>query len=177
MSQRNSEYARQPRDLYETPHWVTEALIPHIRNITSVWEPACGSGKITDVLAAYDKDVVSTDIETGYDFLKMPNETSAAIITNPPFLLAEKFINHALSLTAREKGIVIMLLPINFDAAKGRNYLFGACQPFRKKIILTRRIVWFKRVDGIREAPSENHAWYVWDWKHSGPPTIAYHYE
>ena len=29
MSQRNSEYDRKERDLYETPAWVTEALLHH----------------------------------------------------------------------------------------------------------------------------------------------------
>ena len=27
---------------------------------------------------------------------------------------------------------------------------------------MRKRIVWFERDDGIREAPKENHAWFVW---------------
>jgi len=30
MSQRDSGYERKERDLYETPAWVTEAVIPHL---------------------------------------------------------------------------------------------------------------------------------------------------
>jgi hypothetical protein len=30
MSQRESGYERKERDLYETPEWVTEALLPHL---------------------------------------------------------------------------------------------------------------------------------------------------
>ena len=30
MSQRESGYERIDRDLYETPEWVTEALLPHL---------------------------------------------------------------------------------------------------------------------------------------------------
>jgi hypothetical protein len=30
MSQRDSGYERKERDLYETPAWVTEALLPHL---------------------------------------------------------------------------------------------------------------------------------------------------
>ena len=36
MSQRHSGYVRKERDLYETPEWVTEALIPHLRGIRMV---------------------------------------------------------------------------------------------------------------------------------------------
>lgn len=44
MSQRDSGYERKERDLYETPEWVTLALVPHLRRaINSVWEPAAAS--------------------------------------------------------------------------------------------------------------------------------------
>jgi len=38
-------------------------------------------------------------------------------------------------------------------------------------LVLTRRIVWF---EAPKAAPSFNHAWYIWDWKHVGPPVLAY---
>jgi len=41
--------------------------------------------------------------------------------------------------------------------------------------VLTRRIVWFVEADGKPKAsPSFNHAWFLWDWQHAGPPVIAY---
>ena len=43
MSQRESGYQRKPLDQYETPGWVTLALIPHLPEfIGKIWEPACG---------------------------------------------------------------------------------------------------------------------------------------
>jgi hypothetical protein len=54
------------------------------------------------------------------------------------------------------------LLPADFGSAKTRTRFFGDCAAFLAKIVLTRRIVWFNRSDGIREAPKENHAWCVW---------------
>jgi hypothetical protein len=59
---------------------------------------------------------------------------------------------------------------------KGRSWreprpLFGGCPQFAKKLVLTKRIVWF---DGPKAAPSFNHAWYLWDWQHSGLPVLAY---
>jgi hypothetical protein len=64
-----------------------------------------------------------------------------------------------------------MLLRTDFDHAASRRHLFSECPAFATKVVLTKRIVWF---DGPKAAPSFNHAWYIWDWKHRGSPTLAY---
>jgi hypothetical protein len=38
-------------------------------------------------------------------------------------------------------------------------------------VVLTKRIKWF---EGSKGQPSFNHAWFIWDWKHEGAPTLAY---
>ncbi len=172
MSQRDSGYARQERDLYETPEWVTLALLPHLSRPMSIWEPACGSGKMASALGKGSHRVKSTDISSGYDFLTINwmDGFVDAIITNPPYELATEFIDHALALTA-PTGIVGMLLRTDFDHAKTRSSQFGECAAFSKKVVLTKRIKWFEDSKG---SPSFNHAWFIWDWKHQGPPTLAY---
>jgi hypothetical protein len=53
MSQRESGYERKALDQYETPPWVTLALVPHLPEITgAVWEPACGGNKMVAALRA-----------------------------------------------------------------------------------------------------------------------------
>ena len=178
MSQRDSGYLRKERDLYETPEWVTHALIPHLpRRPVTVWEPACGSGKMQDPLTALGFDTFGTDIALGSDFLfetKIPAGADA-IITNPPYELGTEFCEHALRLMEPVGGLVAMLLRTDFDHAKGRSYLFRDCPAFAKKVVLMKRIVWFTEANGKPKAsPSFNHAWQIWDWKHEGPPTIAY---
>jgi hypothetical protein len=64
-----------------------------------------------------------------------------------------------------------MLLRTDYDHAVTRQQLFRDCPQFAKKLILTRRIVWFA---GPKAAPSFNHAWFIWNWKHQGSPTLAY---
>jgi len=65
VSQRNSGYERKERDLYETPPWVTEALLPHAQSINGdIWEPAAGSGKMVRVLAKH-RMVFAGDISEG----------------------------------------------------------------------------------------------------------------
>jgi len=174
MSQRDSGYARQERDLYETPEWVTAALLPHIKDRINgpIWEPAAASGNMVRALEPLGWPVLGTDIATGDDFLT----TSKAgfdfdfIITNPPYESAQAFIQHAINLTMTD-GLVAMLLRTDFDHAKSRANLFRLSPRFAKKVVLTKRIQWFADSTG---SPSFNHAWFIWDWRHKGAPTLAY---
>jgi len=173
VSQRDSGYERKERDLYETPEWVTDCVIDYIDVNRRVWEPACGSGKMVRALGKHGIDAYATDIDTGDDFLKstrMPDD-AIAIITNPPYDLAREFIEHALVRTKVVRGVVAMLLRTDYDHAKTRQHLFGECPQFWHKVVLTKRIKWFEDSKG---SPSFNHAWFIWDWKHQGAPTLAY---
>lgn len=177
MSQRNSEYERKPHDLYQTPHWCTEVLLAHLPEPSGlIWEPACGDGQMVNVLKGRT-DVIATDITRGSDFLlaKSAHPDISEIITNPPYgsrgTLAHKFIRHALALTKAQRGKVAMLLRVDFDSAKTRSDVFGNHPAFARKIVLRKRIQWFGKG---KNGSSENHAWFVWDWSHSGSPTIGY---
>lgn len=173
MSQRDSGYERKERDLYETPAWVTMALVPHLpRHPNVIWEPACGSGKMVRALEEAGFNVCGTDIEDCNDFL-LPNSTdgAAAIVTNPPYEFATEFVEKALWHTSYVDGFVAMLLRTDFDHAKTRARLFAESRAFSKKVVLTKRIKWFEDSKG---QPSFNHAWFIWDWKHQGAPTLAY---
>jgi hypothetical protein len=174
MSQRSSGYKRKKNDEYFTPAWVTRALLCHIpKRIEFVWEPASGKGAIAKVLSEIGRiEVIISDLALGRDFIRITDDVQA-VITNPPFKLAREFIEHALAVTKRKRGFVAMLLATDFDHAKTRRALFD-CPQFSKKLILTKRIVWF---EPMIASPSSNHAWFIWDWRHKGPPTIAYHYE
>lgn len=175
MSQRDSGYERHERDLYETPPWVTLALIPHLptrlKPGMSVYEPAAGSGKMLRVLADVGFVVDADDISDGGDFLECIRTNYSAIITNPPYDIAVEFIDRAIRLQKAEAGLVAMLLRTDFDHARTRSRLFGDCPSFAKKVVLTKRIKWFE--DG-KGSPSFNHAWFIWDHQHEGPPTLAY---
>lgn len=173
MSQRGSGYERKERDLYETPEWVTEALLPHLTDTGDIWEPAAGSGKMLFVLAKRAM-VYASDISEGQDFLlfkERPAPGLFSIVTNPPYELAREFIEHALKLVRDINGTVAMLLRTDFDHANGRRHLFADHPAFAKKVVLTRRIVWF---EGPKAAPSFNHAWFIWDWSNDTPPVLAY---
>lgn len=174
MSQRSSGYDRKDRDLYETPQWVTDVLLRFLPNNLRIWEPAAGSGKMADALALRGHDVVRTDLSTGQDFLSpdLPAPFGIdGVVTNPPFNLAQQFIERSLNVTQSNGGFVAMLLRTDFDHAKTRQHLFGRCKQFCDKIVLTKRIVWFEKPGA---APSYNHAWFIWNWKNENLPKIRY---
>lgn len=180
MSQRDSGYERRERDLYETPEWVTKAVIDYVDTNRVVWEPASGSGKMIKVLRAHGMKVYGTDIESGNDFLSFESRRDpeiTCIITNPPYVLAQEFIEHALKLMETVEDqvwTVAMLLRTDFDHAKTRRHLFDDCPQFAKKLVLTKRIQWFEDSTG---SPSFNHAWFIWFGCHEGPPVLAYDFQ
>ena len=180
MSQRDSGYARKELDLYETPPWVTAALRPYLVGARLIWSPAAGNGAMVKVMHAWpDVKVRGTDIKDGLDFLGaisvLKENPCDTIICNPPYSMAQSFIERALQITRPMRGRVCMLLRVDYDSAKTRRHLFGGCPEFSRKLVLTSRIRWFA---GSTGSPSFNHAWFIWDWANLGrPATIRYHYE
>src|SRR4249920_1726140 len=101
--------ARGKEDNYETPDVAVQALLKTEKLPRDVWEPACGSGNIVRVLRAAGHHVTATDLydygfepnfaKSGIDFLSggfIP--MGGAIVTNPPYKHAQKFVETALSL-------------------------------------------------------------------------------
>lgn len=176
MSQRDSGYARVAFDQYETPEWATRALVPHLPPVTAIWEPACGSGKMSSALTKAGYYVFETDIQRGVDFLStaITPKDIPTIVTNPPYSCATEFIEQALKLTQSSSGLVVMLLRTDFDHAKSRRHLFAEHPAFMKKVVLTKRIQWF---EDSKSSPSFNHAWFIWSWANEGAPELAYHFE
>ena len=172
MSQRESGYERKALDQYETPSWVTLALVSHLPEINGViWGPASGRGKMVAALRQAGFDVMGSGITEGVDFLRhAPPQTGIrAIITNPPYALAREFIERALHFD--DVRVIAMLLRTDFDHAATRAHLFAHCPMFAKKVVLTKRIRWFEDSTG---SPSFNHCWMIWDRQHRGEPTLAY---
>jgi hypothetical protein len=88
------------------------------------------------------------------------------IITNPPYddkangATAETSVRHALRLMEAEKGMVIMLLRNEWDAASKRRDLFEH-PAFMAKITLRFRPRWIEDSTG---SPRHTYAWFIWDW-------------
>jgi predicted RNA methylase len=184
LSQGPSGYERIPHEKYQTPSWVTEALMRAEKFEGDVLDPCAGAGHMMAVLRDYAGAIVTGidtspdpspfDLEiTAADFLTHEGEYDA-VVANPPYgkqgKLAEKFIMHALELTRSRKGKVAMLLRVDFDSAKTRKKMFKDHVAYSAKYPILQRIHWVNvpvKYDkhGRKVQPTDNHSWFVWSWR------------
>ena len=190
-----SGYQRAGQDFYATPAWVTEALLRHVRFRGPVWEPCCGDGAMSSVLAGQGYDVISTDLmdrgfgEAGVDFLTTYTVPSGcrSIVTNPPYgdsgshaaqsrspTAMLEFLRHAMMLTRSVQGQLALLVRLQWVAGRRVADVMSA-GPFAATIVLTRRIRWFDMGEFTKNA-QHHHAWVVFDHAHPDgqPPAMLY---
>lgn len=179
MSQKASGYERIEGDAYFTPEWVTEALMSVEKfPYGGVWDPAAGAGHILRPFKAAGHTVWGSDIlpaDDGVHFgdffdMRLGESMISTIVTNPPYgkggRLAVKFIERALDMTRVAPGghgKVAMLLRVDFDSAITRRHIFGDHPAFAAKYTLRKRVRW-ANLEQSAAGPTENHAWFVWDW-------------
>ena len=125
--------AERGDDFYETPACATRALLRSgVRDgIGSIWEPCAGRGAIARELIAAGHRVVAQDLVAhdgadGYvvpriDFLmeRRAPDGVAAIMTNPPYKLADAFVRHGRDLVET----VVVLLRLAALEGAGRSDL------------------------------------------------------
>jgi hypothetical protein len=184
------KHERKANDFYPTQRREINSMLEVMEfDLTGyfVWEPCCGEGDIAVVLKNIARGVVTSDItvyekykaDVIVDFLAIPvepkegepsmdeiavhlpgGECPDAIVTNPPYDLAEAVVRQALKLMEPVKGLVVMLLRHEWDCAKSRGDLFDH-PSFSKKIVMRHRPRWIADSTG---SPRHNYAWYVWSW-------------
>lgn len=123
----NSAYKRAESDFYPTPPEATQALLDFLKlpKGTVIWEPACGEQHMAEVMRLNGYEVLTTDIQTGTDYLTAERMECDWIITNPPFSLADQFIRRSI-----EHGKPFaLLLKSQYWHAKKRLALFRSYPP------------------------------------------------
>jgi len=186
MSSTNRGGKRANNDFYPTPAWCVHRLLEACPLPGGTWlEPAAGDGAI--ILAvnkvrrvkwwANEPDrsrprplgVRQCNI-THEDFLRIPtaNINADVIITNPPFALAQEFVEHALQATywhkkpkwpemgERDHAVIVMLLRLNFLGGGKRGELLRQDTP--SVYVLPNRPSFTP--DG--KTDSCDYAWFVW---------------
>lgn len=166
---------RAPFEFYPTPPEATRALLAAETFDGTIWEPACGNGAIAKELIRFGYDVTSTDIadwgwgDPGYDFLSLAKPLAKHIVTNPPYGygLADRFVSHALHLTAGTGGKVAMLLNITSLCHPKRFRQFSDWPP---SVIyaLDDCICWpcGDPSQATRFTRQHRYAWVIWDNEH-----------
>ena len=180
MSQNRSTAVMQRRveahdslDDFPTPPWATRALCEWLqaRQATllrhlSCREPAANRGCMVRPLAEYFASVEASDVHdygVGYpvaDYLfGLPPAPVSWTITNPPFRLAEQFIDRAIA-TSRQG--VAMIVRAAFLEGQGRyDRLFSRCPP-NHVLQFTERVVMHKGRLAPEGSTATAYAWLVW---------------
>lgn len=159
----NHRNDRQKDDFYPSTPECTSSFLFMEREFLKgkkILEPCCGDGAISKILEADGLEVVSTDLvyrgygAGGVDFLWTMETDCDAIVTNPPFNIADKFITH--SLEVLEVKYLALLLKATYWHAKRRSLLFEKHPP-----AVVYPMTW--RPDFLkRGAPTMDFMWTVW---------------
>jgi hypothetical protein len=172
-------HSRRADDFYPTPPEGTRALLAVEHFEGSILEPACGDGAISRLLIDAGHEVRSTDLidrgygEGGLDFLLLGYPYRADnIVTNPPFYLAERFLERALAHSTRK---VAMLLKTTFLEGVKRSYILertplARVWQFRGRLTFPLPNAADARANGGMFA----FAWFIWKHGHKGPPTLGW---
>ena len=179
MTQNTSSAVMQQRkephdslDDFPTPPWATRALLeflfPHGgAHLLNFREPAANRGHMVRPLAEAAGWVEASDIHdygAGYpvqDYLFGPLPTMTDwTITNPPFRLAEQFIDRAL---ATSRNGVAMIVRSAFLEGMGRHdRLFSQTAP-TDILQFTERVVMHKGKLSANGSTATAYCWLVWD--------------
>lgn len=170
-AQKRNATPRHEQDFYQTTRDCVEALMAAEQITGPVWEPACGDGRISEVLEhLYGLPVVSTDLvdrgygEGGRDFLTEPELLAPVIVTNPPYVgdMPELFAQQALMLGAK-RVCLLMRLPWLAGEARGAG-MFKDHPPDRVWVLSFRPTLWHGDDPMARDSGGAiSYAWYVWE--------------
>lgn len=163
--------SRQKDDFYPTPEHVTRRLFDVEMFDGSVWEPACGNGAISTVAEDYGYETVSTDLNdwgygsNGIDYLMETKPLADNIVTNPPYTLAQDFIQHAIDLGIKKHCWFLRLAFL--AGAKRFNSLYAPNPPARVYVVSKRPTLW-RGDEEPTGSGTTDYAWFVWCDKHKG---------
>jgi hypothetical protein len=166
--------SRQEDDFYRTPAEAVRALLAVEQFPTTIWEPACGDGAISRVLAEAGHTVISADLidrgfgNGGIDFLAETERRADCIITNPPFGIDDEFALHALALGVTKIALLARLTWLEGTDRYSR--LFSHKQLARVWVFSARQTLW-RGDDAAAESDGgmTAYAWFVFERDHSGP--------
>jgi hypothetical protein len=177
---------RIKNDYYATDPQSTRKLfkVEKFEN-TSFLEPCCGEGHISEVIRELfpNANIESTDlIDRGYgigniDFLnKKYDKKFDYIITNPPYKLAQEFVEKSLKITNKK---VAMFLKIQFLEGIKRYELFKN-SPLKTVHVFSSRQVPFSGGKSINPKTGKKwcstmcFAWFVWEHGYEKNPIIKW---
>lgn len=180
---------RVDNDFYATPLGAVRSILNEVKLNGSILEPAAGQGHISKVLKEYYpySEIISTDliqrkeifgipIQGNIDFLTYEfNRKFDNVITNPPFNLAQEFIERALELSNDK---VIMFAKIQLLEGNKRREMFDNT-PLKYVYVFSKRVNPLRNGEELDEkgkpwASTMCFAWFVWEKDYEGEPIVRW---
>jgi hypothetical protein len=172
-------WAKDVLGFYVEPEWVSKRLFAVEKFQGSVWDCACGIGRIPEAARRAGHTIHATDIvDRGYahfsgllDFLQEDQPRANNIVCNPPFDSCDQFVRQALKLTSGDGKIAMVWLARRLNAAR-----WLATTPLCRIYLLSPRPSMPPgHVILAGEKPgggSQDFVWLVWAHDHVGPPEL-----
>ena len=182
----HSDTERQAEDYYATPDIAVQQLCELETFSKNILEPACGEGAISKMLEANGYSVESMDlIDRGYgiggvDFLEYNEAVDKDIITNPPYILAAEFVEHAMDIMT-EGHKAAFFLKLTFLEGEKRRALFKKYPP-KKIYVAVSRLDCAKNGEfKLDRNGNQKHsggavcyAWFVFEKGFTGEPSLSW---
>ncbi len=179
MAGGNPANGRVENDFYATNPKAVKMLLDEYAFNGERWlEPCVGQGHISKTISEiYNNDVIIDGIDLvdrGFpdtivaDFLTYESDNKYdVVISNPPFSLAQEFIEKGLSLL-KDKGQMAMFLKIQFLEAGKRKEFFEKYPPKYIYVFRDRMATWnngneINPETGKKWATTMCHAWFIWE--------------
>lgn len=179
--QRSHVWARDPDDWYVEPAWTAERLFQVEPFVGRIWDPACGIGTIVKAAQAFGYDAAGSDkiarsecCVSPMDFLDQVITLGENIVCNPPFGIAQRFVELALQRAAYK---VAMLLPSDWLHGDKRSRWLEGTPLYRVWFLTPRPSMPPGRVIQAGLKPGggkEDFAWFVWLKGFDGQPSVRW---
>ncbi len=180
----NPKTERHKDDFYATSPKALELFLGKLKsdNISlnkNIWEPACGMGHLSGVLVSKGYTVISTDLvyreygEGGVDFLNTSHVCNGDILTNPPFKLAERFVETGIE-KLQQNNRLFLFLKIQFLEGQKRKILFEKYPPKYVYCHSSRQLCCRDGDFQKYTSTTQFYAWFVWEKGYIGETQIRW---
>lgn len=176
MGERPSEYERDANDWYVEPAWCVQALKDRVRFTGNIHDPCCGSGTIPKFMNGTGSDLIDRGFGYPTQNFLLSTDTYDNIVMNPPYKLAQEFIEEALD---RVRFKVAALVQTKFLSSQRRFRLF--VRPETMRIIMFSRRpsmppgnMLMEHGERIRGGGSIDYCWVIWGRGNKSPCTVEW---
>lgn len=172
-------WERHPQDFYVEPQWCSRRLFDVEAFKGTIHDPSCGFGRIVESAVKAGYKATGADIVARSCYVTelqnfLTDKTARdAIVSNPPYGVADKYAEHALKIAPK----VALLLPTKWMNSARRGAWLEATPLARVWLLSPRPSMPPGPVIQSGEKAGNgttDFSWFVWNYSHEGAPTIGF---